>query len=48
MYYLYVNHHWPPSVYFDAHESDKRLIRAFLRLEVEELEEAEREAKNGQ
>jgi len=35
MYYLFVNHHWPPSVYFDAHESDKRVILGFIRAEVE-------------
>jgi hypothetical protein len=34
MYYLFCNHNWPPSVYFDAHESDKRVIRAFAEEEA--------------
>jgi hypothetical protein len=45
MYYLFVNHNMPPSVYFDAHESDKRLMLAFIRIEAEEAaERARREA----
>lgn len=46
MFYLFVNHHMPPSVYYDAHESDKRVMRAFIALEVEEeRQRAERESK---
>lgn len=48
MYFMYVNHNWPPSVYFDAHESDKRVIRAFMKREVEEWKERERELNNGE
>ena len=47
MYYCFVNHDWPPSVYFDAHESDKRLIRAFIRKESEDYEEARKEVGDG-
>lgn len=36
MFYLFTNHGLPPSVYYDAHESDKRLMRSFIALEVEE------------
>ena len=35
MYYLFSNHNWPPSVFFDAHESDKQVIRAFAEVEAE-------------
>lgn len=46
MFYLFVNHNLPPSVYYDAHESDKRVMRAFIALEVEEeRHRAERESK---
>lgn len=39
MYYLFCNHHWAPSVYFDAHESDKIVIRAFVEEEARHTEE---------
>nr|DAR80454.1 MAG TPA: hypothetical protein [Caudoviricetes sp.] len=39
MYYLFVNHNWSPSVFFDAPFSDKVLIRHFIRKEVEEAKE---------
>ena len=39
MYFLFVNHHWSPSVYFDAPAADKLLIRAFAEREAEEAEE---------
>lgn len=39
MYYLFVNHDWPPSVYFDAHETDKIVIRAFIQEEAMHYEE---------
>ena len=41
MYYMFVNHDWSPSVYFDAHETDKMLIRAFMRKEVDDLKDQE-------
>lgn len=44
MYYLFVNHHLPPSVYFDAGYWDRALIRQFIRIEAEDYEEARREA----
>ena len=46
MYLLFVNHHWSPTEYFDAHESDKILIRAFLRKQAEDAEK-ERDELNG-
>ena len=39
MYYLFVNHDWSPSVFFDAPFSDKVLINHFIRREVEEAKE---------
>lgn len=39
MYYLFVNHDWSPSVFFDAPFSDKLLIKHFIRREVEEAKE---------
>ena len=39
MYYLFVNHDWSPSVFFDAAFSDKVLIKHFIRREVEEAKE---------
>lgn len=39
MYFLFVNHDWEPSRYFDAHSTDQSLIRAFIRKEVEDAEE---------
>jgi len=39
MYYLFVNHNWSPSVFFDAHYYDKLLIKHFIRKEVEEARE---------
>ncbi len=45
MYYLFVNHNWSPSVYFDAHESDKRVIRAFIAEEAKHYAEMEREGR---
>lgn len=39
MYYLFVNHDWSPSVFFDAPFSDKLLIKHFIRKEVEEAKE---------
>lgn len=47
MYYLYINHDWAPSVYFDAPESDKRLIRAFIQKESKDYEDLRKEAENG-
>lgn len=41
MFYLFVNHHWSPSVFFDAHYYDKLLIKHFIRKEVEEARERE-------
>ena len=44
MYYLFVNHDWSPSVFFDAPFSDKVLIKHFIRREVEEaMERSERD-----
>nr|DAZ43762.1 MAG TPA: hypothetical protein [Caudoviricetes sp.] len=37
MYYLFCNHDWEPSVYYDAHESDKRVIHAFVKMEAEHI-----------
>ena len=45
-FYLFCNHDWAPSVYFDAHESDKRVIRAFAKMEAELIKEL-REKING-
>nr|DAM81778.1 MAG TPA: hypothetical protein [Caudoviricetes sp.] len=45
MYYLFVNHDWSPSVFFDAPFSDKVLIRHFIRKEAEEAKE--RSERNG-
>ena len=45
MYYLFVNHDWSPSVFFDAPFSDKVLIKHFIRREVEEMKE--RSVNNG-
>nr|DAS48000.1 MAG TPA: hypothetical protein [Caudoviricetes sp.] len=39
MFYLFVNHDWSPSVFFDAPFSDKLLIKHFIRKEVEEAKE---------
>nr|DAM81621.1 MAG TPA: hypothetical protein [Caudoviricetes sp.] len=39
MYYLFVNHDWSPSVFFDVPFSDKVLIKHFIRREVEEAKE---------
>ncbi len=44
MYYLFVNHHWPPSVYFDAPESDKRVILGFIAREAEHYKDMESQA----
>lgn len=41
MFYLFVNHHWSPSVFFDANYSDRILIKHFIRLEVEEAKREE-------
>lgn len=39
MYYLFVNHDWSPSVFFDSPFSDRLLIKHFIRKEVEEAKE---------
>ena len=40
MYWLFRYHHWTPAMYFDAHSSDRRVIRAFVQQEIEDLKEA--------
>ena len=39
MYYLFVNHDWSPSVFFDAPFFDKALIKHFIKREIEEAKE---------
>nr|DAF22912.1 MAG TPA: hypothetical protein [Caudoviricetes sp.]DAJ43654.1 MAG TPA: hypothetical protein [Caudoviricetes sp.] len=47
MFYLFCNHDWAPSVYFDAHESDKRVIRAFAKMEAELVKELRKKINGG-
>lgn len=43
MFYLFCNHDWAPSVYYDSHESDKKVIRAFVKMEADLIKQKQKE-----
>ncbi len=45
LYHLFHKHHFPPSMYYDAAEGEKVVLRAMVEKEIEEHNRAAKSAK---
>lgn len=47
MYWLYKKHHWHPSDFFNMDFGEKTVIEAFVRQELDDIENEVRKIKGG-